>query len=173
VQVEVPADSTKVIAALGVTPTEPEHGPTTRSGAREGVLTFLDNSVQDGTGTIRLRATVPNPDFYFWPGQYVNVRVILTIKENAVLVPTKSIQISQQGPFVYVAKANEKNPQEQIAELRPVVQGQRQGELVVVDQAVKPGEQVIVTGQALIAPGAPVKITNSPEAPSSGGNSKQ
>src|SRR5437763_14858719 len=88
VQVEVPADSTKVIAALGVTPTEPEHGPTTRSGAREGVLTFLDNSVQDGTGTIRLRATVPNSDFYFWPGQYVNVRVILTTKENAVLVPT-------------------------------------------------------------------------------------
>jgi multidrug efflux system membrane fusion protein len=162
VEVEVPADSSKVMAALGVSPTNPTTEPTTRPSVREGVLTFLDNSVQDNTGTIKLRATVPNADRYFWPGQFVRVRVILTTKKNAVLVPSKAIQIGQQGSFVFLVKEVANNPQMTVAELRPVVEGQRQGDMVVIQSGVEGGEQVIVTGQGMIAPAAKVKVLNAP-----------
>ena len=79
-------------------PSDPENG------GRAGELTFLDNSVQNGTGTVNLRATVPNADHHFWPGQFVNVRLILSTAKGAVLIPNQATQISQQGPFVYVVK---------------------------------------------------------------------
>jgi multidrug efflux system membrane fusion protein len=95
------------------------------SGARVGALSFLDNAVQPGTGTVNLRATIRNADRHFWPGQFVNVQLIL-ITAKAVLVPSQATQISQKGPFVYIVKPD------QTVELRPVTLGQRQGEDVVV-----------------------------------------
>src|SRR5207248_7619695 len=71
---------------------------------REGELTFLDNTVQPGAGTVKLRATLKNEDQHFWPGQFVNVRLVLSIKQGAVLVPSQAQQIGQQGPYVYVIK---------------------------------------------------------------------
>jgi multidrug efflux system membrane fusion protein len=134
--------------------------PTTRpSGPREGRLTFLDNTVQDSAGTVRLRATVPNSDRYFWPGQFVRVRLVLTTKRDAVLVPLSAIQIGQQGPFVYVVKSDS------TVELRPIVQGQRQDDLVVLNSGVAAGEQVITKGQMLLSPGAKVTVTNAAPAP--------
>jgi multidrug efflux system membrane fusion protein len=160
VLVDVPGDSATVLAALGVAQLNPATQPITpatqpgKAGAREGVLTFLDNTVQDASGTIRLRATLPNADQYFWPGQFVKVRVILSTKSDAVLVPAAAIQIGQQGQFLYVVK------EDSTAEIRPVIPGQRQGDLIVIDQGVNPGEQVIVTGQMMVAPGAKVMVTN-------------
>ena len=127
---------------------------TNQSGPREGQLTFLDNAVQQGTGTVRLRATVPNGDRYFWPGQFVNVRLVLTTKKDAVLIPAQAQQIGQQGPFVYVVTPDSK------AQIRPIVPGQRQGELIVVDRGLEPGERVIVTGQMSVMPDGPVVVTN-------------
>jgi multidrug efflux system membrane fusion protein len=118
--------------------------------ARQGELSFLDNSIQDGAGIIKLRATVQNKDRHFWPGQFVFVRLVLRVQKDALLIPTSAIQIGQQGPFVYVVKADNS------AELRPVVQGQVQGNLVVIEKGVNPGERVIVTGQMLVAPGGQV-----------------
>jgi multidrug efflux system membrane fusion protein len=122
--------------------------------ARVGKLTFLDNAVQDGTGTIKLRATIPNADHHFWPGQFVNVRLVLTVKKNAVLVPQQAMQIGQQGSYVYVVKADN------TAEMRQVHTGQTQGNLVVVDEGLKVGERVIVTGQLTVMPGAKVRLTS-------------
>src|SRR6185312_14884487 len=68
------------------------------SDVRTGNLIFLDNAVQDGSGTVRLRAQIPNSDHHFWPGQFVNVRLILVVKP-AVLVPATATQVSQQGLF--------------------------------------------------------------------------
>ena len=101
--------------------------------ARAGTLTFLDNAVQASTGTVNLRATVPNPDRHFWPGQFVNVSLILATAKGAVLVPNQATQISQQGPFVYVVKPDD------TTELRPVSLGQRQGDDVVVTKGVAGG----------------------------------
>ena len=127
-------------------PSDPENR------ARNGKLTFLDNAVQNGTGTVFLRATLSNPDHHFWPGQFVNVRLVLDTQKGAVLVPNQATQISQKGPFVYVVKADGS------AELRPVVLGQRQGDDVVVQQGVAAGENVIVTGQLTVVPGSKVRV---------------
>lgn len=120
--------------------------------ARPGKVEFLDNSVQNATGTVNLRATLSNPDRHFWPGQFVNVRLVLDTEKGAVLVPNEAAQISQKGPFVFVVKADD------TAELRPVTLGQRQGSEVVIASGVAPGERVIVAGQLLVRPGSKVHV---------------
>ncbi len=119
-----------------------------------GQLTFLDNSVQSSSGTVLLRATVPNPARHLWPGQFVNVRLVLATLPKAVLVPAAAPQDSAKGPFVYVVKADS------TAELRPVKLGQRQGDLVVLEQGVQPGERVILNGQMAVMPGAKVNVVS-------------
>ncbi|HXN23192.1 MAG TPA: efflux RND transporter periplasmic adaptor subunit [Candidatus Dormibacteraeota bacterium] len=120
--------------------------------AREGKLTFLDNNVQSGSGTVGLRATIPNPDHHFWPGQFVNVRLVLATEKSAVLIPNRATQISQNGPFVYVVKPDA------TAELRLITLGQRQGDNVVVTNGLAAGESVVLTGQLTVVPGLTVKI---------------
>ena len=120
--------------------------------ARAGSLTFLDNIVQNATGTVNLRATVRNPDHHFWPGQFVDVTLILSTVKGAVLVPNEATELSQQGTFVYVVKPDG------TADLRPVTLGQRQGEEVVVASGVAVGESVVVTGQLTVHPGGKVRI---------------
>ena len=117
-----------------------------------GQLTFLDNSVQPTSGTVMLRATVPNAANRLWPGQFVNVRLVLSTLPKAVLVPVAATQDSAKGPFVYVVK------EDSTAELRPVKLGQRQGDLVVVADGIKPGERVVVLGQLGVMPGAKVRV---------------
>src|SRR5579863_807074 len=97
-------------------PSDPENT------ARVGRVEFLDNSVQNATGTVNLRATLSNPDRHFWPGQFVDVKLVLATEKSAVLIPNQATQLSQQGPFVYVVKADD------TADLRPVKLGQRQGD---------------------------------------------
>lgn len=124
---------------------------------RKGKLIFLDNSVQDGTGTIRLRAELPNADDHFWPGQFVNVRLVLTIRKNAVLVPAVATQVSQQGLFVYAVHAG-KSEGSLVADQQMVTLGQRQGAMVVVDKGLQAGEKVVTAGQMMLQPGSPVMI---------------
>jgi multidrug efflux system membrane fusion protein len=119
---------------------------------RMGKVTFLDNAVQNGTGTVNLRATVPNSDRHFWPGQFVNVRLVLSTEKGAVLIPTEATQISQKGPFVYVVKPD------QTAELRIVTLGQRQGGNVVVTSGLAAGENVVLTGHLTVVPGLKVRV---------------
>jgi multidrug efflux system membrane fusion protein len=116
---------------------------------------------------VNLRATVSNPDHHFWPGQFVNVRLVLTTEKGAVLVPSQATQISQQGPYVYVIK------DDNTAELRPVSVGQRQGTDVVIISGLSAGERVVTAGQMLVRPGGPVHIdTGAPAgAPGSEGKS--
>jgi len=117
-----------------------------------GQLTFLDNTVQDATGTVMLRATVSNLNHHLWPGQFVKVRLVLNTLRGAVLVPSLATQMSAKGPFLYVVK------EDATAELRPIKLGQRQGDLMVVEQGVKPGERVITSGQLTVMPGAKVHV---------------
>ncbi|MGH7887093.1 MAG: efflux RND transporter periplasmic adaptor subunit, partial [Candidatus Binatia bacterium] len=85
--------------------------------AREGTLTFLDNSIQEGSGTVKLRATLANRDRRFWPGRFAKVRLVLATRGDAVLVPAEAPQLSAQGSFVFVVKDDSS------AELRPVKLG--------------------------------------------------
>jgi membrane fusion protein, multidrug efflux system len=143
-----------IMKALVRLPGEPE------SKAREGQLTFLDNAVQNGTGTVNLRATLANADHHFWPGQFVNVKLVLSTIKDAVLIPNQATQISQQGPFVYVVKPDD------TADLRLITLGQRQGDDVVVTNGVAAGENVILTGQLTVMPGGKVQVAGpAPGAP--------
>jgi multidrug efflux system membrane fusion protein len=130
--------------------------------AHGGQLTFLDNNVQNGTGTVFLRATISNPDHHFWPGQFVNVRLVLATQKAAVLIPNQATQISQKGPFVYVVKPDN------TADLRLVTLGQRQGDNVVITQGVAAGENVIVAGQMTVAPNSKVRVDTAGAGPAGG-----
>jgi membrane fusion protein, multidrug efflux system len=117
-----------------------------------GELTFLDNAVQNATGTVNLRATIANSDHRFWPGRFVNIRLVLNTIQQAVLIPSGAPQESANGSFVYVVKPDS------TAEQRPVSLGQRQGDLVVVDSGVQAGERIVTSGQLGVTPGGKVKV---------------
>lgn len=138
----IQAGTLKVQASL---PDDPEH-------SRVGRFDFIDSGVQADTGTVQMRAVFDNADRFFWPGQFVNIRILLDSVKNAVLVPGEAVQIGGKSPFVFVVKADN------TVELRPVRPGQRQGNMMVVSDGLQPGETVVVTGQLALAPGAPVKI---------------
>lgn len=127
-----------------------------------GQLTFLNNAVENTTGTVTLRATVSNSDHRFWPGRFVNIRLVLNTIHQAVLVPASAPQMSANGSFVYVVK------QDSTAEQRPVALGQRQGELIVVESGVTAGEHVVIAGQLGVTPGGKVRIEQPPPAANAG-----
>jgi len=129
---------------------------------RDGSLTFLDNAVQNGTGTVRVRATLSNDDLHFWPGQFVNVKLVLKTLKDAVLVPSTATQISQQGPFVFVLQDSDKSPTKLVVNQQPVKLGQRQGDNVVVTEGVKPGDRIVTQGQMILQGGMPVMLAGSP-----------
>ena len=123
-----------------------------------GTLTFLDNSVQNQTGQVNLRATVPNSDRKFWPGRFVNIRLVLETIRGAVLVPATAPQMSAKGSYVYVVK------QDMTVDQRQITLGQRQGDQVVIEQGVQPGERVVTNGQVGVTPGGKVRIEESKQA---------
>jgi multidrug efflux system membrane fusion protein len=117
---------------------------------REGELSFIDNALQAGSGTVKARGVTPNPDRALWPSQFVKVRLILEVLKDANLVPSGAVQIGQNGPYVFVVKPDS------TLELRQVKPGQVQGDLTVITEGVKSGERVVVSGQLQLAPGAKV-----------------
>lgn len=131
-----------------------------------GQLTFLNNAVGTTTGTVNLRATIPNAGHAFWPGRFVNIRLVLNTIHQAVLVPSSAPQMSANGSFVYVVK------QDSTAEQRPVSLGQRQGDLIVVESGVQAGETVVTTGQLGVTPGGKVRIEQPATLPAAGNGGK-
>jgi len=132
--------------------------PGQESKKRNGDVFFLDSSVQGQTGTLRLRAKLKNEDRAFWPGQFVNYRLVLSTLTGATLAPSVAIQIGQTGPYVFVVKADS------TVELRPVKPGLRYGTQVAVLEGLKAGETVVTEGHLMLQPGAKVD-TNPPAMP--------
>jgi multidrug efflux system membrane fusion protein len=121
-----------------------------------GELTFVDSGVQEGTGTVMLRATLPNADRRLWPGRFVKARLVLDVLKGAVLVPVVATQRSAKGTFVYVLTA------EGTAEFRPVTLGQRHDDQVVIASGLRAGERVVTAGHIGIMPGGKVKVQEPP-----------
>jgi multidrug efflux system membrane fusion protein len=117
-----------------------------------GRISFLDNRVDATTGTIRLKATFANPDRILWPGQFVHVRLQLTTRRDATVVPTRAVQTSQNGNFVYLVDP------EQRVELRPVTLGFSVGDESVIEKGLAVGETVVTDGQLRLAPGVKVSL---------------
>jgi len=141
----------KQYMALGKLPVRarPQDDP---GGEETGTLTFVDNTVDVTTGTIKLKGTFPNIDHKLWPGQFVRVTLRLTTQANAVVVPNEAVQTGQNGTFVYVVK------QDKTVESRPVVTGARVDQDMVVDKGLEVGETVVTEGQLRLAPGSKVVV---------------
>jgi multidrug efflux system membrane fusion protein len=149
-------------------------GPQDSPGDEEtGVLTFIDNSVDPTTGTIKLKGTFANSDRKLWPGQFVRVTLRLTIQPNAIVVPNEAVQTGQTGSYVYVVK------QDRTVEMRPVSTGARVDQDMVVDRGLQLGEMVVTEGQLRLAPGSRVAVRDGREHPgdqssrSAGGGGKE
>jgi membrane fusion protein, multidrug efflux system len=130
------------------------HTPNSPNSDITGEVDFLDNSVQNATGAIQLRATVKNKDRALWPGQFVDVRLILTTLKSAKLIPVEALQIGQQGPFVFVVDKDSTVAQ------KGVTPGQRQGDMVVIEKGLDGNEAIVRTGQMMLNPGVPVIVQN-------------
>ncbi|HYL74571.1 MAG TPA: efflux RND transporter periplasmic adaptor subunit [Bryobacteraceae bacterium] len=128
-----------------------------------GSLTFIDNTVDASTGTIKLKGTFQNADRKLWPGEFLRVTLQLTTQKNAVVVPNQAVQTGQDGPFVYVVSAEKK------AEMRPVVTGTRVDQELVINRGLEPGETIVTEGQLRLAPGSSVQIRDGRERPPGGG----
>jgi len=127
---------------------------------RDGELTILGNAVTATTGTVSLRATLPNDNRLFWPNQPIQVRILLDTMKDAMVVPESSVLLSQQGEFVFVVGQPAKPGDMPPAEMRLVQTGQTQEDgTKVITSGLKIGEQVVVQGQVFLAPTMPLIIT--------------
>jgi multidrug efflux system membrane fusion protein len=129
--------------------------PNDARGAEQGLLTFIDNAVDNTTGTILLKGTFSNKYRRLWPGQFVNVGLTLTTQPHAVVVPSQAVQNGQQGPYVFVIKPD------LTVEPRPVVVNRTINTETIIDKGLKAGERVVTDGQLQLFPGAKVEIKGS------------
>jgi membrane fusion protein, multidrug efflux system len=117
-----------------------------------GSLLLVDNQIDQTTGTIRLKATFPNPHNALWPGQFVNVRLLLQTEHNVLTVPSAAIERGPNGLFAYVVKPDS------TADMRTVTVGHDAGAVSVIASGLAPGERVVTAGQYRVQPGAVVQI---------------
>jgi multidrug efflux system membrane fusion protein len=125
----------------------------------EGKLAVIDNQIDQTSATIKLKATFPNTDLRLWPGQFVNARLLVTVRKGSVVVPDAVIQRGPEGTFAFVIK------DDQTAEVRPVKLAARsvaqvgQGE-TVIEEGLRPGERIVVDGQYKLQQGSRVKLAD-------------
>ncbi len=124
-----------------------------------GELTFIDNTVDSTTGTIKLKATFPNSDHALWPGQFITVVMTLRTIDHATVVPSEAIQSGQKGQFAFVVKPD------QTVETRLVTVGQTIDNQIVVETGISPGETVVTDGQLRLFPGAHIRVVPQAKGP--------
>ena len=117
-----------------------------------GQLSFIDNTVDSTTGTIKLKGTFPNTDHALWPGQFITVVMTLRTLDHATVVPSEAIQSGQKGQFAFVVKPD------QTVETRIVTVGQTIDNQIVVQSGISPGETVVTDGQLRLFPGARIRV---------------
>ena len=124
--------------------------PQNQGVAEIGSISFLDNTVNPATGTIKLKGLFANKARRLWPGQFADLVLTLASRQNAVVVPSAAVQNGQQGEFVYVVTRDQK------AELRQVVTAPAAEGETVIEKGVAAGETVVIDGQLRLTPGAAV-----------------
>jgi len=137
-----------------------------RDGATEldrGTISVVDNEIDPATGTMRLKATFPNPHDRLWPGQFVKVRMRLGIERQALTVPSAAIQRGSEGEFAYVV-----GPDSTVA-AQPVATGLESGPSIVVEKGLQDGSRVVTSNQFRLQPGVRVRVVEpATQAPAGG-----
>ena len=118
-----------------------------------GTLITTDNQIDVATGTVRLKAQFPNPEGKLFPNQFVNVRMVVDVHRNVVVVPTAAVQRGAQGTVVYAVK------DDSTVALKPITVGATEGQVTEVLTGLAAGERVIVDGVDRIREGAKVEVT--------------
>lgn len=118
----------------------------------KGALTVLDNQIVQTSGSVKLKADFPNSQHRLWPGELVNVRLLIETRPNALTVPPTAVQQGQQGSYVYVIKPDK------TVELRTVKVAQTGPRRAIIDSGLQANEQVVVGGQSRLQPASPVKV---------------
>jgi multidrug efflux system membrane fusion protein len=126
--------------------------PSDEGRAEQGILAFVDNTVDRATGTIKLKAEFTNRERRLWPGQFVNIALTLTTQTDAVVIPSEAVQVGPEGQQVFIVKEDRR------VELRSVSVGQTNEGEAVIAKGVAAGEQVVREGQFLLGPGSRVDI---------------
>ncbi|MEA2989645.1 MAG: rane fusion protein multidrug efflux system [Alphaproteobacteria bacterium] len=133
----------------------------------KGTVQVIDNQVDQTTGTVKLKAEFPNADLQLWPGQFINVRLLIDTLRKAVVVPTAAIQRGPNGTYVYIVKDDNTvtvrlvSVTQQDDQQAVIAPGLREGER---ETGLRPGEHVVTTGFARLAEGTKVTVTNAEEA---------
>jgi multidrug efflux system membrane fusion protein len=122
----------------------------------EGVLDLVDNTVDQTTGTVKLKAEFPNKDKALWPGQFVNAHLVLKLVHDGITVPTVAIQTGPSGPYAYVVKADS------TVERRPVTVVQTDNNTTLVGSGLQAGERVVTAGQFKLDQGTKVQVSDKP-----------
>src|SRR5216683_5574648 len=115
-----------------------------------GRLVTIDNQIDPTTGTVRFKSVFDNRDLSLWPNQFINVRLMLTIRKNAIVIPLAAVQRGTQGTYVYTVKNGSAN-------LQPVKVDMTQGNISLIANGVAEGDQVVVDGQDRLQSGAKVE----------------
>jgi membrane fusion protein, multidrug efflux system len=126
-----------------------------------GRISFVDNTVDPSTGTIKVKATFPNEKRHLWPGQFVNVVITLAMDPNAIVVPAVAVQTGQQGQYVFVVKSD------QTVDLRAVTIARSDGKESVVATGLRAGETVVTDGHLRLVAGSRVSVKPASETRSS------
>ncbi|HTA43998.1 MAG TPA: efflux RND transporter periplasmic adaptor subunit [Bryobacteraceae bacterium] len=121
-----------------------------------GTLSFIDNTVDTSTGTIRLKAAFENADRVLWPGQFVNVRARLSTEHNRILIPSQAVQTGPDGKYVWVVSGDSSAAMRKVRVLRNYTPP-GQIEQAVIGEGINPGEKVVLEGQLRLSPGAHVR----------------
>lgn len=133
-----------------------------------GTLLTIDNQIDQTTGTFRLKAVFDNKDRALWPNQFVNARLLIDVKKNAIIIPVAAVQRGDQGSFVYRV-----NPSDNTAEVVPVTAGVTEGTLASIESGLSAGDLIVTDGQDRLRAGARVdarpdtRSTNDANAPAS------
>ena len=129
--------------------------PTDTDPPSSGTIEFVDNAVDQTTGTIRVKAAFPNADRRLWPGQFVNVVVTLAVDTDAIVVPSSAVQASDKGTYVYVIKPDK------TADQRMVTIGRLSGAETIIKDGLKAGETIVTDGQLRLVPGSRISVKTS------------
>ncbi len=130
----------------------------------DGTLAVIDNLIDQTTGTIKLKATFQNDDLRLWPGEFVNARLLLTTRENGLVVPTSVVQRGPQGSYAFVIK------DDGTAEMRAIKVAQDEDGQSLIDDGLKAGENVVVDGQYKLQAGSKVAVSNNQGGDNKGGD---
>jgi multidrug efflux system membrane fusion protein len=117
-----------------------------------GTLMTLDNQVDPNTGTVRFKAMFPNRDNVLFPNQFVNARMLIDVKRNAVLIPAGAVQRGPQNPFVFVVKPDS------TVEMRNVAVGPIEKDTASIDSGIAAGEMVVTEGVDKLQQGTKVTV---------------